>query len=203
MLLLDRTEIANPAITRAQMGFNHQTILRANGTLGAGFQEFTAPVDSSFTSLQFTVFAECVKSISVTAPSGAEAAGVKLSSGRIVFVDGPERGVWRIKLAGTGYFSAIAQGKSEIVLGLNVAPPKAGQEESLTAYLSGPVGTAEFRILSRDGRTLRIIPMTQAGSEFHGVFLPPSEPFRLAVEGKDGEGSLFRRVHTPLFEANP
>src|SRR5436853_3994874 len=60
MLLLDKKEIANPAITRAQLGFNDQTFLRASGTLAAGSREFSAPVDSSVKSLQFTVFAECV-----------------------------------------------------------------------------------------------------------------------------------------------
>jgi hypothetical protein len=139
-------------------GLRRPTILRASGTLGGGFQEFTAPVDSSVRSLQFTVFAECVKTIAVTAPSGALVEGEKLSSGRIVFVDGPQPGLWRVKLAGTGYFSAIAQGKTAIVL------------------------------------------MTQSGSEFQGVFTPPTQPFRLAVEGTDTAGAAFRRVHTPLLD---
>lgn len=204
MLLLDRTEIANPVVTRAQMGFSGQTILRASGTLGAGFQEFTAPVDSSVRSLQFIVFAECVKTIEVTAPSGVAVEGAKLSSGRIVFVDAPELGLWRVKLAGTGYFSAVTQGKGGIVLGsLTVAKPKAGEEQSILAHLSGPFETAEFRILSRRGATLRIIPMTQSGSEFQGVFTPPGEPFRLAVEGNDSGGAEFRRVHAPLLDSKP
>ena len=38
ILLLDRTEIANPAIARADSGANNQTILRVSGNLAAGFQ---------------------------------------------------------------------------------------------------------------------------------------------------------------------
>jgi hypothetical protein len=72
-----------------------------------------------------------------------------------------------------------------------------------SADLSGPVATAEFRILSRNGATLEIIPMTQSGSDFQGVFTPPSQPFRLAVEGKDTEGAAFRRVHAPLLDTKP
>src|SRR5947199_7377218 len=155
MLLLDRKEIANPAITRAQLGFNDQIFLRASGTLTAGSREFTAPIDPSIRSLQFTVFAECVKTISVTSPSGAEVEGTKLSSGRIIFVDAPEAGLWRVKLSGTGYFSAIAQGKSDISFAPHqVAPPKPGQEQKLVAYLTGPVAAAAFRILARNGAVL-------------------------------------------------
>src|SRR5436190_18023285 len=194
MLLLDRKEIANPAITRAQLGFNDQIFLRASGTLGAGSREFTAPIDPSIRSLQFTVFAECVKTITVTSPSGAEVEGTKLTSGRIIFVDAPESGLWRVKLSGTGYFSVIAQGKSEIGFSPGqIGTPTAGVEQTLTAHLSGPVSTVEFRILARNSAPLKTIPMTQAGSEFTGAFIPPAEPFRIAVEGKDAQGISFRR----------
>src|SRR5206468_8059323 len=108
----------------------------------------------------------CVKSISVTSPSGAEVEGTKLSSGRIIFVDAPESGLWRVKLSGTGYFSAIAQGKSEISFSPGqMGTPKAGGEQAVTAHLSGPVSTAEFLILARNGAALKTIPMTQAGAE--------------------------------------
>src|SRR5258707_9220202 len=182
ILLLDRTEIATPAITRAHSGANHETILRVSGTLGAGSREFTAPVDSGVQSLQFTVFAECVKSITVTAPSGAQAEGTRLSSGRIVILDAPEHGEWRVKLAGTGYFTAVAQAKGGVVFPpLRLERPKPGLEQSLVAYLAGPVGTAEFRILARNGATLQVIPMTQVDdTEFRGMFTPPAEPFHIA-----------------------
>jgi len=204
MLLLDRKEIANPAITRAQIGFNDQTFLRASGTLGAGFHEFTAPVDSSVRSLQFTVFAECVKAIIVSSPSGVAAEGEKLSSGRIIFLDAPEQGLWRVKLSGTGYFSVIAQGKSDLSFApQRLAPPKPGREQSLVVNVTGPVATAAFRILARSGAVLNTVAMTQARSEFTGAFTPPSEPFRIAVEGNDTQGAAFRRVHPPLLDARP
>ena len=203
ILLLDRTEIANPAITRAHSGANHETILRVSGTLGAGSQEFTAPVDSGVQSLQFAIFAECMKSITVTAPSGAQAEGTRLSSGRIVVLDAPEHGEWRVKLAGTGYFTAVAQAKGGVVFPpLRLERPKPGLEQSLVAYLAGPVETAEFRIVARNGATLQVIPMTQIGdTEFRGVFTPPAEPFHIAVEGKDKQGLAFRRIHAPLLDA--
>jgi len=75
ILLLDRTEIASPAIARNYASGANQTILRASGNLGGGFQEFSAPVDSGVQLLQLTIFAECVKSIAVTTPSGAENGG--------------------------------------------------------------------------------------------------------------------------------
>jgi len=204
ILLLDPKEIANPAITRAYAAGANQTILRVSGNLGAGFQEFTAPVESGVRSLQFTIFAECVKSIAVASPSGADSEGTQLSSGRIVFVDAPETGMWRVKLAGTGYFSVVAQAKGGVGLApMQMSPPKPGVQQSVIAFLSGPFEQAEFRIVSRDGATLQVIPMRQAETEFRGMFTPPAEPFHIAVEGKDKQGLTFRRVNAPLFEAKP
>jgi len=204
ILLLDRTEIASPAITRAYAGGPNQTILRISGNLSAGFQEFTAPVDSGVRLLQFTVFAECVKSIVVTAPSGSEAEGTRLTSGRIVIVDAPETGVWRVKLSGTGYFSAVAQAKGGVGLApIAMSAPQSGVEQSVVAFLSGPVEKAEFRTVARNGATLQVIRMEQNDTEFKGAFTPPAEPFHIVVEGKDTQGAAFRRVHAPLFEAKP
>jgi len=116
ILLLDKTEIASPAITRVDTSGANQTILRAAGTLGAGFQEFTAPIDSDVQLAQFKLFAECVKSVTVTAPSGEIVDGIKLTSGRMVVVEKPEPGLWRVKLAGTGYFSAVGEVKGGVGL---------------------------------------------------------------------------------------
>lgn len=204
IMLLDRSEIASPAITQAHTGSNRETILRVSGTLGAGFKEFTAPVDSGVRSLQFTIFAECVKTITVTSPSGVVADGTKLSSGSIVILDSPEPGAWRIKIAGTGYFTAVAQGNGGVVFPpLRLDRPKPGVEQGLVAYLAGPVDSAEFQVVARNGATLQVIPVTRTDTGFRGAFTPPAEPFHIAVEGKDKQGLPFRRVHPPLLEAKP
>jgi len=202
VMLLDPSEIASPAITRVHSGSNRETFLRVSGTLGAGFKEFTIPVDSGVRSVQFTIFAECVRFVTVTTPSGGQAEGTKLSSGRIVILDTPESGAWRIKIAGTGYFTAVVQGNGGVVLQpLRLQRPKPGIEQSLVAYLGGPVDSAEFQVVARNGATLQVIPMTRTDTEFRGMFTPPAEPFRIAVEGRDTQGMAFRRVHAPLLEA--
>jgi hypothetical protein len=109
-----------------------------------------------------------------------------------------------VKLSGTGYFAAVAQGKGGVSLApVRMSPLQPGVEQSVAAYLSGPVESAEFRIVARNGATLQVIPMTQSGTEFSGRFTPPSGPFRIAVEGKDTQGLAFRRVHAPLLEGKP
>jgi len=197
ILLLDKTEIASPAITRVYASGANQTILRAAGNLGAGFQEFTAPVDSNVQLAQFKIFAECVKSITVTAPSGEAVEGTKLTSGRIVSVDRPETGLWRVKLAGTGYFSAVAEVKG----GVGLAPVQIA-DSSFIAFLSG-AETAEFRLMSRSGATLATLPTERNDTRFTGPFMAPGESFHIAVEGKDKDGAVFRRVHAPLLGAKP
>jgi hypothetical protein len=198
MLLLDRSELGSPIVTRAQMAFRDPTILRVSGTLAGGFQEFTAPVDSTLRTLQFTIFAECVRFITVTAPSGAAMDGTKFASGRIVFVDSPETGVWRVKLAGTGYFSAVAQGKSSIALNLSGMT-----EPNFTARLTGPVEGPTFRALSRNGSALGTITVTKSADGYQAPFPTPAEPFRIAVEGIDSQGLPFRRIHDPLIGQIP
>jgi len=204
IMLLDRSEIASPAVTRVYSAPNHETILRVSGTLKAGFKEFTAPVDSGVRSLQFTIFAECVKAITVTSPSGGVPGATKLSSGSIVILDAPEPGPWRVKIAGTGYFIAIAKGNGGVIFPpLRLERTRPGVEQSLVAYLGGPFDSAEFQVISRNGATLQVIPMAQMETEFRGVFTPPAEPFHIAVEGKDKQGLPFRRLHAPLIEAKP
>jgi len=132
---------------------------------------------------------------------GVVAEGTKLSSGSIVIQDSPEPGAWRIKIAGTGYFAAVAKGNGGIAFPpLKLEQPKPGVEQSLAAYLAGPVDSAEFQIISPGGATLQVIPMTRVDTEFRGVFTPPAEPFHIAGEGKDKQGLLFRRIHAPLLE---
>jgi hypothetical protein len=196
VLLLSPQEIADPAIARAQPGFNDQTILRASGTLSGRVHEFTAPVERGVRSLQFTVFAECVKTVTVMAPSGREVEGARFSSGRIVMVDGPEPGAWKVRLSGTGYYSAIAQAKGAIALALPRFDPAGGKIE---AHLGGEFDSAQFLLLARDGSVVRPVHLERSGSDFRGALAAPDEPFRIGVEGKDAAGFAFRRVHPALF----
>jgi hypothetical protein len=197
ILLLDKTEIANAAIARVYGSGANQTILRAAGNLGAGFQEFTAPVDSGVQLAQFKIFAECVKSIVVTAPSGEVVEGTKLTSGRIVMVEKPETGLWRVKLAGTGYFSAVGEVKG----GVGLAPLQM-EGAGFVAFLSG-AETAEFRLLSRSSGWLGTIPVERSETQFTGAVTAPAEAYHIAVEGTDKAGAAFRRIHAPLLEAGP
>ncbi|HTM49000.1 MAG TPA: hypothetical protein VL285_09980 [Bryobacteraceae bacterium] len=197
ILMLDTTEIASPAITRVYASGADQTILRAAGTLGAGFQEFTAPVDSGARLAQFKIFAECVKSIVVTAPSGEAVEGTRLTMGRIVTVEKPETGVWRVKLAGTGYFSAVAEVKG----GVSLAPLQL-EGGIFTAFLSG-AETAEFRLLSRSGALLGTIPVERNETRYTGALTAPAEAYHIAVEGTDKAGAAFRRLHAPLLAGGP
>jgi von Willebrand factor A domain-containing protein 7 len=196
VLLLSPREIANPVIAQAQAGSNNQTILRASGALTGRVHEFTAPVEPGVRSLQFSVFAECVKIITITAPSGAQAEGARLSSGRIVMLDTPEPGIWKIKLSGTGYYSAIAQVKANVALALQQSEAAAGRIE---AHVAGAFESAHFLLLARDGSELTELALEQTGSEFRGPFTIPVVPFRIAVDGIAASGAAFRRVHPILF----
>ncbi len=202
VFLLQPEELGNPAVALAYARSDHHTLLRASGQLGAGYREFIVPVDGTAESLQFSVWAECVKELLITAPDGAAAEGTSFRSGRLVSVAAPQAGEWRVKVAGTGYFTAVAKAKTQIFWG---APSltgdlRKGEARNVTFHFSGPVKGVEFGILSRDGKQLALIPATKGETGFNGTFKVPEESFYFSAQGIDETGLAFRRVSPRLYE---
>ena len=201
VLLLDKSEIANPVIAAIYARTNDPTLLRVSGKLTSGAPEFSVPVDSTVESLQFMVFAECVKFVEIRSPGGIEVKGTALRSGKLAQVASPEFGEWKVKLAGAGYFSAVAKARTSIRFGVSpLTPVLAGAEQPMTAHVSGAEGTVEFRALARNGSVLVIIPATRQEAAYSGIFTMPREPFHIAVEGRTPDGMPWRRVKPELIE---
>jgi len=153
--------------------------------------------------------------------------GVEISEwtcGRIVTVDSPEKGEWRLKLSGTGRFWLRVEVKSELYLltagfmYLGGRPghegyfrikgqPIAGRPQLLRVTLSGALQSAEFRFVSAAGDTLQPISMEGRDSsgdehEYMGTVTLPPQPFRVAVSGHDGNGLPFERWYLTEFLAS-
>jgi len=169
-------------------------------------------------------------SISVWRPSGKRASqgdpGVMISSftsGTIVIVDAPETGTWQLRVRGIGAFSARVMGDTPIQLTrfdfvtLTGRPghegfepidgePLIGIQETVLAELVGPFSTAEFHLIDALDNLIRPLELTQmnpnaAADQFVGSMTVPSEPFRVAVRGKDNTGAFYQRVFPALFRA--
>ena len=202
VFLLDKSEIAHPDIAVFYARSSDPTLLRVSGALTSGAPEFSAPVDSTVESLQFIVFAECVRFVEIRSPSGVELKGTALRSGKLAHIARPEPGEWKVKLAGTGYFSVVAQGRTSIRFETSplVLPFAAGGDLPIVASVTGAEGALEFRALARNGAALATIPMATEEGSYKGVFTMPREPFRIAVEGRTPDGAPWRRVKPQLIE---
>lgn len=84
--------------------------------------------------------------------------------------------------------------------------PVRGFVYAALARLSGPIGTAEFRLVSKQGDPIGPIDLTRghpyAGrQDFVGDFEPPSRRFHVAVSGLDSAGNPYDIVYPTLYRA--
>src|SRR5262249_49208423 len=111
------------SLIRPQLKGNLVPIMAAGGTMSGATREVTIPVDSSVGSPTFSVSIDVKGPINLLRPSGvAVAAGdpgvtiTEFSSGRVVTVNSPDRGAWRLQVNGSGSFSVEARANSSIQL---------------------------------------------------------------------------------------
>ncbi len=208
-----------------------ETVLWATGTLEGGGQEFTVPLDSTLVSATFSLSVDTKgSSMAVVRPSGAEvapgdagAAITELNCGRFVTISSPQAGNWRVRITGSGRFWIEALARTEIFLvsvkfvkpggrpgheGLFKisGQPVAGEPAMLRVDLSGPLRSAEFKLVSEGGETIKPIATTgeTSGSDVHeflATFELPAQPFRIAATGLDSNGNPYQRFFPGLFHA--
>lgn len=202
-------------------------ILLIYGELKAGAKEFALPVDSTVQTLAISVFLQCVKSIAIVDPAGAQVnpgpqvQEATFHSGRLLKVDAPQNGLWRIKIEGDGLYSVVVHARSGIqftkaeFVGSEEDPAsvatgaalKAGASQKLKATLRGNYSSVQFVLMTLDGMP-SVLKMTHATEsadpgEFFGDVTLPSQPFRIIAEGADQTGQIYRRFFPPLFYTTP
>lgn len=215
--MLDPQEIAKAGPLNEHSKANDSSILLISGELKQGKREFAVPVDSTVQFLSFSVFIQCVSSITILDPAGTQvSAGPqteegKFHSGRLVNVTDPQAGLWRIRIEGSGVYSISAGGRSsirftkaEFVGSSDGALPKAGVTQKWRATLQGDFSTVQFVVMTSDGMTSVFkTEHTENPQEFVGDVSAPSLPFRIIAEGTDTNGQIFRRFFPLLFRSAP
>ncbi|MBZ5556408.1 MAG: hypothetical protein LAO77_03930 [Acidobacteriia bacterium] len=208
-----------------------QPMMLLNTTLGSGSTSVTVPVDSTLTSVTFSVSLDLLSAVHVIRPSGAEvlptdpdATITVLSTGRIVTVRTPSPGDWQLQIAGAGDLSASVMGNSALELAdfnfverrgrpeheglfpIN-GQPVLGTTQIGRATMSGDFSNAQFELVSPAGATLQAITLTAgtdpdaAADEFVGNVDLPAAPFRVSVRGTDANGFAFVRTFPPTLRA--
>lgn len=211
-------------LMESQLSGNDETVFRASGEMN-GEKQFTVDVDPSIESITFSSFVQCMKMITYLDPSGHEVmAGMpnledhRFISGRILTVQNPEKGTWHVSAAGSGYFSVIADAKTDLRFTARfVEPggrpghkgyfpiermPHPGVKETLSAELSERVRDIKILLVDRETTPIQKLDLAVvegSEAEYLGPVILKAETFRIMVEGTDMNGVRFQRTLPPLF----
>jgi hypothetical protein len=220
-------EIGKSALVMATSASDDGLILWANGAIADAGRGFTIPVDPSISQLSLSAtFDGTGGAFSVVAPdgvtvrAGAQTQETVLNCGRLLTIEAPAAGAWRLQVSPTSRFWLIARGRSDLDLlsaefvrlggrpgheGLFKIPgqPVAGQAATLRVRIAEPQPKPPaFVLMSLRGqpiRRVRLMPVDD--EEFHGPIDLPSEPFRVSIVGVDRSGASYQRMHAGLFHA--
>lgn len=221
LFLFQRNEVAHFSLVMSASLTHPATVLRAVGNL-TGTREFEFPVDSSVQGFLVMASLQCRNAIRVLRPNGSEltaansAQSVDLQAGRILRIDFPEPGKWKVQLTGTGLFVLSVAAKTEIRLtdvsfyGISgdrprLVHPLFGARQNLEAHITGEVSAVELQVMGPAGDLIAHVDGTEALAKgaYGRDVTPASERFRIAVRGADANGWPFQRTDPVLFRAVP
>jgi len=200
-------------------------ILWAGGTAADAQAGFVVPVDQSAKRLTFSItFDGTGGSAEIATPNGAvvRAGAVSgdtiLNCGRILSIDAPEAGAWRVTPAPSSRFWMAVHARSdrnlltaefvraggrpghEGLFRIN-GSPIAGRPATLRIALSEPEEPLPvFELFSAQGRSIARVALDKVGDdEFVGEIELPKVPFRVGVRGADPDGDRYQRMSGRMF----
>ena len=220
-------EIGRSALVMAASASDDGLILWATGTTADAAQGFTIPVDPSISRLSLSATFDgtggtfsVVEPDGVTVKAGAQTQETVLSCGRLLTIEAPASGAWRLQVSPTSRFWLIARGRTDLDLlsaefvrvggrpgheGLFKIPgqPVAGQAATLRVQIAEPQPEPPtFVLMSLHGRPIRDVHLTRVDDEeFDGPLDLPPESFRVSIVGVDRSGAPYQRMHSGLFHA--
>ena len=211
-----------------------QPMLVVRDQLSAGGSRgYDLPVDSTSTRLTVSISLDSLAAVRLLRPTGvavangdADATITSLLGGRILTIDSPQPGPWRVEIDGSGDLFASAFVNSPIELydvslvelrgqvehqGLFPlrGQPVIGDPQIGRGILFGPYADAEIDFRAVDGSLLGPTGLTLGGNpdgsdiEYTGDLTLPSGPFRFYAHGTDAAGFPFQRAFSVRYEAQP
>lgn len=205
---------------------NKVNLLSIRDTLTGIAKNYTVPVDSTLTSVSFSVSG--TPSVVIKRPDGSiiksTDTGVKLitlSSGVLCSVSTPAKGNWTVSITGNTPFSLVSMGESSLFLtkfnfvelggrldheGLFpiVGLPIVGSLSTIDTELSDGFSSASFEFRSQTGESLKKFSLTRdsgiAPNRFSGTVILPNIPFVVYVTGLDISGNMYQRVIPTLIK---
>ncbi len=202
--------------------------LSRSARIPKGLDTVVVPIDGAVTRARFVVSAAEASGFVVRRPSGAvvdarNADASLAASGKVRFVEieHPDAGEWRVEVQGSGKYdlqvavdgplrlATLLQAEGKLVgphWGLfgTARMPRAGETQRVVGALDGAWRTARLVLLSAAGERIGNVWMhdrseNSLSGDLVGDLRVPDEPFRVAAEGIDEEGTAFRRVFPFLY----
>jgi len=184
--------------------FTHPwTLFRAVGEVN-GDRIFEFPVDSGVESMLVMASIQCRKEVALLEPGGSEvaparaSANIDLRGGRIVRVDQPSFGAWKLRVSGQGLFVFSVTVKSNTSIG-SVRFASEGEMEVRSAGFSGKV---RFFALDALGRQMAELP-ARYDEETRSYRLrheaQRGQRYRVAMTARDELGWPVLRVYPNLW----
>jgi hypothetical protein len=198
-----------------------ETLLWASGD---SENSYVVPVDPTVDRMMFSgTFDATGGSLTLIAPDGTvvqqgdRVEDTPLNCGRIIAVDAPASGNWRVRMAPSGRFWLSVRAKTD--LSLTAAEfvhqdarlesdrlvriqgePIAGRPATLRVYVASAIKDPTFHLVSLGARPLQAVDLQSTDNlEFRGTITLPTEPFRVSVTGRDESGIRVQRIWPGLF----
>jgi hypothetical protein len=198
-----------------------ETLLWASGD---SENSYVVPVDPTVDRMMFSgTFDATGGSLTLIAPDGTvvqqgdRVEDTPLNCGRIIAVDAPASGNWRVRMVPSGRFWLSVRAKTD--LSLTAAEfvhqdarfesdrlvriqgqPIAGRPATLRVYVASAIKDPTFQLVSLDARPLQAVDLQSTDNlEFRGTVTLPTEPFRVSVTGRDESGIRVQRIWPGLF----
>lgn len=225
LFLFQKGEVHHAALVMSANSTHPSTVLRAVGHL-SGSREFEFPVDSSMDSVLVLASMQCRHAIAVMRPNGAEmtasnsAENVELQGGRLLRVEAPEPGRWKVRLTGTGLYVLSVLAKTPITFGnvrfleiggdssdpeysVRLTHPRLAFRQWVEANLGGEVSTVRFQLTDAAGNQVRSVetPEQSEDGAYRAGLTPQAARFRVIVTALDPAGWPVQRTHPVLFHA--
>jgi len=205
---------------------NAQYILFSSGTLQNEQREYEVPVEAKTFRLQFWARLSGELSFDVVGPLGKSqtltdpnvSSTISKERQSLVVFD-PKPGMWRVRLSGSGTFTAGVSTQSELYICcislLNAAGPQGhplpptvqlrGRQQAMQLSLAGiEVHSVEFHLIDENNRVIKPVKLRQ--NDFSNPYLmvmlveSSAQPFRVMARGEDQTGYTFQRVFPTLFQ---
>jgi hypothetical protein len=201
LFLFQKGEIGHSGPVMSASFTHPATVLRAIGHLN-GTREIEFPVDSTVESMLLLVSVQCRKSILAFDPAGSELTdrnsplSVDLAACKILRVDQPTAGKWRVRLNGSGLYVLSVLAKANIALTEVVR-----REEVLEVHVRGEISNFRVRLVDASGGQIAELNPPEKGED--GVYrtgLPArADRYRIVVTGDDSSAWPFQRTHPVLY----